>query len=133
MAASKRTKRPRKKHKKDPFAFARGKVVKRIEISTHDDDCAIGIMFKDRTYLGFDLTRSFASRPITPTGKLTTTNLSNAGHLSAPNNSFSNIKSEPAERRVFSIWPVSSLRWLLPQNARKGAADQLGRWLSVSH
>lgn len=47
--------RPRKKRKKDPFSFARGKVVKRIEVSTHDDDCAIGIMFKDRTYLGFDL------------------------------------------------------------------------------
>ena len=47
--------RPRKGRKKDPFAFARGKVVKRIEVSTNEDDCAIGIMFEDRTYLGFDL------------------------------------------------------------------------------
>ena len=48
-----------------------------------DDDCPIGIMFKDRTYLGFDVNRSFGSHQIFPTGKLTTTNASNAGHLCA--------------------------------------------------
>jgi hypothetical protein len=32
-----------------------GKVVKRIEVSTMSDACAIGILFKDKTYLGFDL------------------------------------------------------------------------------
>jgi hypothetical protein len=41
--------------KPDPFAFVRGKVVKRIEVSTMQGDCAIGILFEDRTYLGFDL------------------------------------------------------------------------------
>jgi hypothetical protein len=43
---------------------------------------------------GSILNRSFASGPITQTGKLTTTNASNAGHLCAANN------SRPAERRV---------------------------------
>jgi hypothetical protein len=47
--------RPRKGRKRDPFAVVRGKVVERIEVSTNEDDCSIGILFKDRTYLGFDL------------------------------------------------------------------------------
>lgn len=47
--------RPRKGRKRDPFAVVRGKVVERIEVSTKEDDCSIGILFKDRTYLGFDL------------------------------------------------------------------------------
>jgi hypothetical protein len=54
MATSKRT-RSRKRRKPDPFAVVRGKVVERIEVSTMSGDCAIGILFKDRTYLGFDL------------------------------------------------------------------------------
>lgn len=54
MAKSKTT-RSRKRRKPDPFAVVRGKVVERIEVSTNDDDIAIGILFKDRTYLGFDL------------------------------------------------------------------------------
>jgi len=41
------------------------------------------------------LSRSFASRPITQTGKLTTTNASNAGHLCAANNTFFNINTNP--------------------------------------
>jgi hypothetical protein len=45
----------RNRRKKDPFAVVRGKVVERIEVSTNEDDCSIGILFKDRTYLGFDL------------------------------------------------------------------------------
>jgi hypothetical protein len=44
-----------KRRKPDPFAVVRGKVVERIEVSTMDDDGAIGILFKDRTYLGFDV------------------------------------------------------------------------------
>jgi hypothetical protein len=47
--------RPRKRRKPDPFAVVRGKVVERIEVSTMDDDFSIGIMFKDRTYLSFDV------------------------------------------------------------------------------
>jgi hypothetical protein len=47
--------RPRKRRKPDPFAVVRGKVVERIEVSTMDDDFSIGIMFKDRTYLIFDV------------------------------------------------------------------------------
>jgi hypothetical protein len=47
--------RPRKGRKRDPFAAVRGKVVERIEVSTMSGDCAIGILFKDKTYLGFDL------------------------------------------------------------------------------
>jgi len=43
------------------------------------------------------LNRSFASRPIIQTGKLTTTSRSNAGHLCAANNGLFNIKPEPAE------------------------------------
>jgi hypothetical protein len=31
------------------------RVVELIEVSTMDDDCAIGILFKDRTYIGFDV------------------------------------------------------------------------------
>lgn len=54
MAKSKTTV-SRKKRKPDPFAVVRGKVVERVEVSTNDDDMAIGILFKDRTYLGFDL------------------------------------------------------------------------------
>lgn len=54
MAKSKGT-RSKKRRKPDPFAVVRGKVVERIEVSTMDDDTAIGILFKDRTYLGFDL------------------------------------------------------------------------------
>lgn len=54
MAKSKTT-RSRKRRKPDPFAIVRGKVVERIEVSTMTDDIAIGILFKDRTYLGFDL------------------------------------------------------------------------------
>ena len=54
MAKSKST-RSKKRRKRDPFAVVRGKVVERIEISTMHGDCAIGILFKDRTYLGFDL------------------------------------------------------------------------------
>ena len=54
MADNKVT-RSRKRHKKDPFAVVRGKVVERIEISTGSETYEIGILFKDRTYLGFDL------------------------------------------------------------------------------
>jgi len=55
MAKSKVTIPTRKRRKPDPFAVVRGKVVERIEVSTMDDDCSIGIMFQDRTYLGFDV------------------------------------------------------------------------------
>ena len=54
LATSKPT-RSRKRRKPDPFSVVRGKVVERIEVSTHSQACAIGILFKDRTYLGFDL------------------------------------------------------------------------------
>lgn len=54
MAASKTTHSP-KRRKPDPFAVVRGKVVERIEVSTIQGACAIGILFEDRTYLGFDL------------------------------------------------------------------------------
>jgi hypothetical protein len=54
MAKGKTTRSP-KRRKKDPFAVVRGKVVERIEVSTMDDDWTIGIMFQDRTYLGFDI------------------------------------------------------------------------------
>ena len=86
-----------KRRKRDPFAVVRGKVVERIEVSTMDDHCAIGILFKNRTYLGFDIEPFLRITPDFPTGKLTTTNASNAGHLSAANENFSNIKPEPAE------------------------------------
>ena len=54
MAKSKGT-RSRTRRKPDPFAVVRGKVVERIEVSTMDDDFTVGIMFKDRTYLAFDV------------------------------------------------------------------------------
>ena len=54
MADSKGT-RSKKRRKRDPFAVVRGKVVERIELSTGSETCEIGILFKDRTYLGFDL------------------------------------------------------------------------------
>lgn len=82
MVKSKTTRSP-KRRKPDPFAVVRGKVVERIEVSTMDDDCSIGIMFKDRTYLAFDVEPFLRSHPITQTGKLTTTDASNAGHLCA--------------------------------------------------
>jgi hypothetical protein len=46
------------------------------------------------------LNRSFASRPITRIGKLTTTNASNAGHLCAANNPLCITNTQPAGRRV---------------------------------
>lgn len=49
------------------------------------------------------LSRSFGSHRIFPIGKLTTTNRSNAGHLSVPNNTFSNITPKPAEKRVYLL------------------------------
>jgi hypothetical protein len=52
MAKSKST---RKRRKRDVFPEVKGKVVERIEISTLSGACAIGILFQDRTYLGFDL------------------------------------------------------------------------------
>jgi hypothetical protein len=54
MAKSKPT-RSKARRKPDPFAVVRGKTVERIEVSTMDDDCTIGIMFKDRTYIAFDV------------------------------------------------------------------------------
>jgi hypothetical protein len=54
MAIKKRT-QPHKKRTRDPFSVVRGKVVERIEISTMSEACEIGILFKDKTYLGFDL------------------------------------------------------------------------------
>ena len=54
MAVNKGT-RSRKRRKPDPFAVVRGKVVERIEVSMLQHDIAIGILFKDRTYLGFDI------------------------------------------------------------------------------
>jgi hypothetical protein len=59
-----------------------------------------GLCSKTKPTSGSILSRSFVSRPIFPTGKLTTTDASNAGHLSVPNNNFPNTKPEPAERRV---------------------------------
>ena len=54
MAKTKGTRSP-KRRKPDPFALVCGKVVERIEVSTMDDDCSIGFLFQDRTYLGFDV------------------------------------------------------------------------------
>ena len=115
MATSKRT-RSRKRRKPDPFAVVRGKVVERIEVSTMDDDCAIGILFKDRTYLGFDLEPFLRITPDFPTGKLTTTNRSNAGHLSTPNNPLYITNTEPAERRVLLFGKLGTSHTRLCQN-----------------
>lgn len=38
-----------------PYSQVRGKIVDRVEISSGDEGCAIGIMFQDRTYLSFDV------------------------------------------------------------------------------
>jgi hypothetical protein len=54
MADNKVT-RSRKRRKRDPFPEVKGKIVERIEISTISENCSIGILFQDRTYLGFDL------------------------------------------------------------------------------
>jgi hypothetical protein len=89
--------RSNERRKRDPFAFAWGKVVERIEVSTIADDCAIGILFKDRTYLGFDLDPFLRITPDFSDWKTHNYNRANAGHLSAANNPLSNIKPEPAE------------------------------------
>jgi len=44
-----------KRRKPSPYAQVRGKIVDRVEISSGDEGCAIGIMFQDRTYLSFDV------------------------------------------------------------------------------
>jgi hypothetical protein len=68
-----------------------------------------GLCSKTERISGLISVRSFASHPITQTGKLTTTNGSNAGHLSARNNTLFNIKPEPAERRVlFAVQSVQA-------------------------
>jgi hypothetical protein len=69
-----------------------------------------GFFSKTEPISGLTLTRSFGSLQIFRTGKLTTTNRSNAGNLSVPNNAFSNLKPEPAERRVLSSIGIIVLR-----------------------
>jgi len=54
MAHNKVT-RSRLRRKRDAFPEVRGKIVERVEVSTMNGDCAIGILFQDRTYLAFDL------------------------------------------------------------------------------
>ena len=43
------------KPRRPAFAEVKGKVVERVEVSTISGACAIGILFEDRTYLGFDI------------------------------------------------------------------------------
>lgn len=63
-----------------------------------------GLCSKTEPISGSMLNRSFASRPITQTGKLTTTNASNAGQLSGQNNPLCIINHEPAcNGRVFLL------------------------------
>src|SRR5579884_210951 len=62
-----------------------------------------GFSLKTEPISGLTLTRTFASHLIFPTGKLTTINASNAGHLFVPNNTFSNITPKPAEKRVYLL------------------------------
>jgi hypothetical protein len=69
---------------------------------------------------GSMLSRSFASLPIFPIGKLTTTNASNAGQLSVPNNQLSITNTEPAERRVLFLRPQED-NWRAMQPARQPA------------
>lgn len=56
MAENKRKRSP-KKHTSRILRFpeVKGKIVERIEISMVSEDCAIGILFQDRTYLSFNL------------------------------------------------------------------------------
>jgi hypothetical protein len=61
-----------------------------------DDDCAIGILFKDRTDLGLTLRRFFGSLLIFPIGRLTTIAVSNGGHPSVQNNQLCVTNHEPA-------------------------------------
>ena len=54
MANSKGT-LSRIRRNKDAFPEVKGKIVERVEISALGEDVAIGILFQDRTYLGFDI------------------------------------------------------------------------------
>jgi hypothetical protein len=54
MPSSKRT-RSRSSRKIPAFSEVKGKVVERVEVSVGSDNCAIGILFEDRTYLAFDI------------------------------------------------------------------------------
>lgn len=54
MAISKGT-RSRSSRKRPAFTEVKGKVVERVEVSTSHDNCSIGILFQDRTYLAFDV------------------------------------------------------------------------------
>ena len=61
--AKKKNMSSRNTRKGNAFPEVRGKVVERVEISTRLDDCAIGILFQDRTYLSFDLESEISIRP----------------------------------------------------------------------
>jgi hypothetical protein len=64
----------------------------------------LGLCSKTEPISGSTLSRSFASLPIFPIGKLTTTNASNAGHLSALNNPLCVTNHKPAcNGRVLSF------------------------------
>lgn len=54
MAEDKVT-RSRKRRKRPDFAEVKGKIVEAIEMTATEAGYAIGIMFKDRTYLCFDV------------------------------------------------------------------------------
>jgi hypothetical protein len=54
MARSKRT-RSRSRNRLPGFPEVKGKVVERVEVSIIGGDCAIGMLFQDRTYLAFEI------------------------------------------------------------------------------
>lgn len=54
MAAKKRTRRLRKRPKPN-FPELRGKVVQAVELTPTDTGYEIGVLFTDRTYLGFEI------------------------------------------------------------------------------
>jgi hypothetical protein len=54
MAASKR-KRSHNSRKRPQFPEVKGKVVERVEVSAGSENCEIGILFQDRTYLAFEI------------------------------------------------------------------------------
>jgi hypothetical protein len=53
--ADRKVTRSRRRRKRDAFREVKGKIVERIGISTISENCEIGILFQDRTYLSFNL------------------------------------------------------------------------------
>ena len=104
---SKRRNSDQRVHK---FPKAKGKVVAEVELSISSDYNIIEIVFDDKTSLTFNLESRVQITPELVSWKSGDTNLSNAGDPFSASNNFSNINTEPAEKRVLSLGSLCCIR-----------------------